>query len=726
MAGIATLAAEAAAASVARFHAEAAAARGGGRAPPPGAGDVRLERYNAASRLWHTLAAPAAPPAAAGAERPPPRRRGAAEAPDDDLDAYDDDDDDAYEEDASVEAPDERGVSGESGDDDDDDDGLKIYDDCDDDDDDASFDEPDLEPKPKPKRTRDDSVPWRTTKTWTGGTFDEKALDDHLELLSEDGSEWTGGGGYSQKCSDRIIIKKCLWVKKLNCPCQVRVVHPADRPGVTYLQERLGHVHNFDIEMKTSKTLPVKIREIVAPMVLMTTAPKHKIWQLLEAKGVDVVNDFPATTDNIAQVQGYIRRMRKKGKGKNAGTMGGLSQFLEDHLVGLDEVDELDDEHRVFVLDGSVIDADSKTILLGMGYPFFFVGTVDAQQRYHIVAGWLLKSENKDDITVIYDKTLSYVEALAPFEREQMRHSMEDNCDAIFSAVAAHLPGVENPGNCYFHLMKNVRSKKNRFTSEEAYNGFMSDLRDDFKDWDAFQAEYVDGDKGHWQQAKFAPQQPTTNVAQESFMNTFKNNGTHRELAPVDDFLTRTSDYFALTSKMDVCFAESVRLEQDDWRVAQQSLVKKGETMSKKSKLALAAALKAYAAIATKPCETDFNRELDGLDDFDSLRGVMKQAYHLAPLTPTEAKPFAGVRWQCSCNNFWHYGKCKHSLAWAISRGEMTADFEAIYDHEWAKIDQSERPQAEHLTHLKTKTAALLARATTSAANQDSTDSTGK
>ncbi|KAH8068398.1 hypothetical protein JL721_6747 [Aureococcus anophagefferens] len=72
---------------------------------------------------------------------------------------------------------------------------------------------------------------------------------------------------------------------------------------------------------------------------------------------------------------------------------------------------------------------------------------------------------------------------------------------------------------------------------------------------------------------------------------------------------------------MDVCFAESVRLEQDDWRVA--------------------------------------------------------QAYHLAPLTPTEAKPFAGVRWQCSCNNFWHYGKCKHSLAWAISRGEMTVP--AIY-----------------------------------------------
>ena len=97
------------------------------------------------------------------------------------------------------------------------------------------------------------------------------------------------------------------------------------------------------------KTLPVIIREIVAPMALMKTARKHKIWEVLKANGVDIVNDFPATAANVAQVQGHIRRMRKKGKGKNAGTMGALSQFLEDHLVGLDEVDELEDEHRVFV-----------------------------------------------------------------------------------------------------------------------------------------------------------------------------------------------------------------------------------------------------------------------------------------------------------------------------------------------------------------------------------------
>ena len=37
--------------------------------------------------------------------------------------------------------------------------------------------------------------------------------------------------------------------------------------------------------------------------------------------------------------------------------------------------------------------------------------------------------------------------------------------------------GVEKPGSCYFHLMKNVRSKQNRFTPKEAYDRFMSDLR---------------------------------------------------------------------------------------------------------------------------------------------------------------------------------------------------------------------------------------------------------
>ena len=106
-------------------------------------------------------------------------------------------------------------------------------------------------------------------------------------------------------------------------------MHPADRPGVTYLQERLGHVHNFDIEMKTSKTLPVTIRQIVAPMALMKTARKHKIWEVLTANGVDIVNDFPATAANVAQVQGHIRRMRKKGCGAHHG-----QQALdEDHAI---------------------------------------------------------------------------------------------------------------------------------------------------------------------------------------------------------------------------------------------------------------------------------------------------------------------------------------------------------------------------------------------------------
>ncbi|KAK7232335.1 hypothetical protein SO694_00033112 [Aureococcus anophagefferens] len=172
------------------------------------------------------------------------------EAPDDDIDARDDDDDDAYEEDASVEAPDERGVSGESGDDDDDDDGLKIYDDC---------------------RTTTTTTRPSTSRIWspspstsrrgttralahdedgTGGTFDEKRWTTTWAQRGR--SEWTGGGGYSQKCK---------WEKKLKCPCKVRIVHPADQPGVTYFQERLGHVPTSTTEDEGAHDAAVKIRD---------------------------------------------------------------------------------------------------------------------------------------------------------------------------------------------------------------------------------------------------------------------------------------------------------------------------------------------------------------------------------------------------------------------------------------------------------------------------------
>ncbi|KAH8066251.1 hypothetical protein JL722_678 [Aureococcus anophagefferens] len=40
------------------------------------------------------------------------------------------------------------------------------------------------------------------------------------------------------------------------------------------------------------------------------------------------------------------------------------------------------------------------------------------------------------------------------------------------------------------------------------------------------------------------------------------------------------------------------------------------------------------------------------------------------PLADAAEAPFAGVRWRAAATR--HYGKCKHSLAWAISQGEMT------------------------------------------------------
>ncbi|KAH8063957.1 hypothetical protein JL721_8531 [Aureococcus anophagefferens] len=52
-----------------------------------------------------------------------------------------------------------------------------------------------------------------------------------------------------------------------------------------------------------------------------------------------------------------------------------------------------------------------------------------------------------------------------------------------------------------------------------------------------------------------------------------------------------------------------------------------------------------------------------------------------------------------------------HAPVLEIVGRHAKADFGDIYDGEWAKIDQSERPQAEHMLayFLKTKTAATAA-----------------
>jgi hypothetical protein len=44
---------------------------------------------------------------------------------------------------------------------------------------------------------------------------------------------------------------------------------------------------------------------------------------------------------------------------------------------------------------------------------------------------------------------------------------MNDNCDAAFNAVDEVLKGVESPGNCSVHMLRNIKAKKPKFSTPE-------------------------------------------------------------------------------------------------------------------------------------------------------------------------------------------------------------------------------------------------------------------
>ena len=46
---------------------------------------------------------------------------------------------------------------------------------------------------------------------------------------------------------------------------------------------------------------------------------------------------------------------------------------------------------------------------------------------------------------------------------------MNDNCDAIFKAAKTVLVNLEKPGGCYVHMLRNVKKKKQLFSSNMSY-----------------------------------------------------------------------------------------------------------------------------------------------------------------------------------------------------------------------------------------------------------------
>lgn len=164
-------------------------------------------------------------------------------------------------------------------------------------------------------------------------------------------------------------------------------------------------------------------------------------------------------------------------------------------------------------------------------------------------------------------------------------------------------------------------------------------------------------------------------------------------------FLKNMTKTVNIESKTDVEFHETVQLEADDWRQAQivagmasyfsdactvtfeglvfilttptfAAMTDSGKKrMSPHLREKIVDVLKDYAKFELRKDRKKFSKEQRSLD-FDKLSSVLSKAYHLSPIDgEEELKRVAGVPWLCSCPQYWHYEKCKHSLGYSIFKG---------------------------------------------------------
>lgn len=362
--------------------------------------------------------------------------------------------------------------------------------------------------------------------------------------------------------------------------------------------------------------------------------------------------------------------------------------------------------------------------------PFLVTGASDVRQKFHPGAFCLCFGESIEQISKFGMLTMQAAGAVTGTDVAGAReHTIQDNSDAFFGAGRLVLPNLGGGAmNCYAHMMTGLRKTyKSRFEDKEGYEGFRDDLAfiagstikgglhelliekllakhksrgpKTATALETWEKEYTGDPKGNWAQSCSAPAVPTTNNGLEGYNNSLKEDGTLRLRLHVDEFLDNIKKFVELESKTNQGqgFAVTVELKLDDWRKAQilsasplyfgSVVTHSGFTFLPSSvffkeitkgrggggrgvKKKIANGLKPYAQIALKPEPRPFSENTKA-KQFDEIRTILSKAYHLAPITGRAKAKFGGVGYQCSCTHFWHYGKCKHALGYAIYKKEI-------------------------------------------------------
>ena len=199
---------------------------------------------------------------------------------------------------------------------------------------------------------------------------------------------------------------------------------------------RIQHAHDFNDDK--SKTLPVRIKQLLLPFAEMPTARYGEVFRNLDDNGIDNVTDFQATEANRKRAMAFVARERKK-KTKTAwsGRYGALSQFAEQFGVSDADIELLDD-HEFFVLQNPTLNEETEEIVLmfttkflllnlekgpivcndgtyrmnWQGCPLVILGTVDIGQHFHPAIYALVRGESNVELGKIFKDTFGALQAV--------------------------------------------------------------------------------------------------------------------------------------------------------------------------------------------------------------------------------------------------------------------------------------------------------------------------
>ncbi|CAF0764771.1 unnamed protein product [Brachionus calyciflorus] len=408
------------------------------------------------------------------------------------------------------------------------------------------------------------------------------------------------------------------YFKCSNCSKMLYIEKPKTHSGAIIFIENIDHDHDHGVK----QGIPDKTKEVILKKYFEEKLPPKKIMRWLR----DHLNEGYVEVDSI-QLNNFIQNQKKKKKDFIKLDLAGLKDWVESKSNIPESEDELFTvskwlitpekiDFKVFFTtkrlisytrNAKFIAADATYKLTWLNYPVLLCGTTDFNKAFHPFGVMLSKHETHEEFSFMFQTIRELAQKIYSFNFD-VHILLADAAMAITNGFISVFGNIEKRIVCWSHVErhikdnlkgidKNTKSKikadivaiqtfttTSHFStawqlfhqkwSNESNHNSSSQLIQNFltyfsKNW---LGEYTCG----WYE-EYAKGLPSTNNSLESTNNVIKNEGTFRELLPMNEFLSCVQEFITNWSKdrdpkfiTTKKFAEFPTVSTHEWTLAFQ------------------------------------------------------------------------------------------------------------------------------------------------------------